>query len=237
MNEQLKKIAELAQIDSEIDSFGPKENEVRCELNKLLERSSKIELQIEDLKTTLREVGYKKSKNDIHLKDLSTKMQEFSKRSASLKNEREIKALQVEEEITKEQLDQANDEIARFEALEISKKDKIEELSTELIRLKDDITSAEVGLKEQLEGIDQNRQSVYGRKEKLVFTINPKVYGFYQRIRRWAGNTTVVQAQNKACMGCYMVITDNDFRRVIVGEEIVTCPHCGRILYSVEVAA
>ncbi|MEY4504885.1 MAG: hypothetical protein RL154_1182 [Pseudomonadota bacterium] len=233
MNEQLRKVAELAHIDAEIDSFGPKEDEVRSELNKLVERNSRIEIQIEDLKVSLKELGYKKSKNDIHLKELSTKMQEFSKRSASLKNEREIKALQVEEEITKEQIDQANDEIARFEALEQSKKEKIAELTSELERLKTDIGSAEEGLKDQIASIAQNRQSVYERKDKLVYTINPKVYGFYQRIRRWAGNTTVVQAQNKACMGCYMVITDNDFRRVIVGEEIVTCPHCGRILYSV----
>lgn len=236
MNEQLKKIAELAQIDAEIDSYGPKEDAVKSELNKLIEKTAKIETQIEDLKASLKELGYKKSKNDIHLKELSTKMQEFSKRSASLKNEREIKALQVEEEITKEQIDQANDEIARFEALEQSKKDKIAELSSELEKLKTEIVSAEEGLKDQIEAIAKNRQSVYERKDKLVYTINPKVFGFYQRIRRWAGNTTVVPAQNKACMGCYMVITDNDYRRVLVGEEIVTCPHCGRILFSVEAA-
>jgi predicted nucleic acid-binding Zn-ribbon protein len=61
--------------------------------------------------------------------------------------------------------------------------------------------------------------------------MNQKGLSFYQKIRRWAKNTTAVAVRNQACMGCYMAINDKTYSEVIKGEEIVTCPHCGRLLY------
>jgi len=50
--------------------------------------------------------------------------------------------------------------------------------------------------------------------------MNQKGLSFYQKIRRWAKNTTAVEVRNQACMGCYMVINDKVYAEVIKGEEI-----------------
>ena len=34
-----------------------------------------------------------------------------------------------------------------------------------------------------------------------------------------------------ACYGCFLKINDKTYSDVLRAEEIVTCPHCGRILY------
>ena len=72
---------------------------------------------------------------------------------------------------------------------------------------------------------------VFVKKEKLISEMNQKGLAFYQKIRRWAKNTTVVPVEEQACMGCHMVISDKIYADVIKAEEITTCPHCGRILY------
>jgi hypothetical protein len=61
--------------------------------------------------------------------------------------------------------------------------------------------------------------------------MNQKGLSFYQKIRRWAKNTTAVPVRNQACMGCYMALSDKVYAEVIRGEEITMCPHCGRLLY------
>jgi predicted nucleic acid-binding Zn-ribbon protein len=83
----------------------------------------------------------------------------------------------------------------------------------------------------KLAAINAKRQKVFEAKEKLVSQMNQKGLSFYQKIRRWAKNTAVVEVRNQACMGCYMVINDKVYAEVIKGEEITNCPHCGRILY------
>ena len=62
--------------------------------------------------------------------------------------------------------------------------------------------------------------------------MNQKSLIFYQKIRRWAKNTTVVKVEDQACMGCHMLIRDKVYADVLKAEDIVTCPHCGRILYA-----
>ena len=61
--------------------------------------------------------------------------------------------------------------------------------------------------------------------------MDQKIISFYEKIRKWAKNTAVVPVKKQACYGCFMKINDKTYSEVIKGEEIVTCPHCGRILY------
>ena len=61
--------------------------------------------------------------------------------------------------------------------------------------------------------------------------MDKKILAFYEKIRNWAGNTAVIKVKNQACYGCYMKINDKAYSDLITGEDIVTCPHCGRVLY------
>lgn len=234
MNQELKKIIELSKIDLEIDSFNPKEEALKSELNKLVEKANGIRTKVEELTEEAKECKFKAAKHDTHLKELSSKLADISKKSASLKTEREIKALQIEEEIAKEQVAFANEEIARLDNLEASKKDEAKKLSDSVGEIEEQIKTFEVSLAGDLKDLETAKKEVYAKKDKLVFEINPKVYSFYQKIKRWAGVTTVVPVVGKACTGCNIQITDNDYRKVIRSEEILTCSNCGRILYMGE---
>ena len=100
--------------------------------------------------------------------------------------------------------------------------------------LKQDENSGIVDNKEyqaMLKLINEARQEVFKTKEKLLADINQKGLAFYQKIRRWAKNTTVVTVEDQACMGCHMLINDKTYADVIKAEDITNCPHCGRILY------
>ncbi len=88
---------------------------------------------------------------------------------------------------------------------------------------------AEVDVK--LTRINEERTLIFAKKETLVGAMNQKGLSFYQKIRRWAKNTTAVPVRNQACMGCYMALSDKVYAEVIRGEEITMCPHCGRLLY------
>lgn len=231
MNKHLKQLIDLAKIDKEIDAFEPQIEEANYNYEAALAKTKSIESDIENLSNEIKEEEVKKHKNEVHLQELSQKLEENTKKSSEVKTEREMKSLQLEEEIAKEQVTFANEEIARLEKIIESKNEQVESAKASLAELDSNLESVKAEVDKKLESINKDRQEVFVEKEKLLGTINQKGLAFYQKIRRWAKNSTVVTVEEQACMGCHMIIRDKTYSDVIKGEEIVTCPHCGRILY------
>ena len=82
------------------------------------------------------------------------------------------------------------------------------------------------------ESIEKSKNEFSAKKEKLVKDMDQKIISFYEKIRKWAGNSAVVKVKKQACYGCFMHINDKTYANVIRKDEIITCPHCGRILYK-----
>lgn len=231
MNKHLKQLVDLSLVDKEIDAFEPQIEEANYSYDAALAKTKSIESDIENLSNEIQEEEMKKSKNELHLSELSQKLEENSKKSNEVKTEREMKSLQLEEEIAKEQVTFANEEIQRLEKIIESKKEQVEAAKASLEELQSSLESVKADVDEKLATINTERQAVFLKKEKLLSDINQKGLTFYQKIRRWAKNTTVVPVEDQACMGCYMVISDKVYADVIKAEDITTCPHCGRILH------
>lgn len=231
MNQHLKQLIDLAQVDKEIDAFEPQIEEANYKYEAALAKKQSIDSDIQNLTNEIQVEELKKQKNELHLAELSKKLDENSKKSSEIKTEREMKSLQLEEEIAKEQVSFANEEIERLDRVIASKKEQIEAAQESLKELDANLESVKVEVDEKLQRIDLQRQEVFKKKENLLGTVNQKGLTFYQKVRRWAKNSTVVAVEEQACMGCHMLINDKIYADVIKGEEITTCPHCGRILY------
>ena len=231
MNQHLKQLIDLSKVDKEIDAFEPQIEEANYNYEAALAKTKSIESDIENLTTEIQEEELKKSKNELHLAELSQKLEENSKKSADIKTEREMKSLQLEEEIAKEQVTFANEEIERLDRIIGAKKEQIEAAKVTLAELQSKLESVKADVDAKLAIINKERQEVFVAKEKLLSNVNQKGLAFYQKIRRWAKNTTVVPVEDQACMGCHMIISDKIYADVIKAEDITTCPHCGRILH------
>lgn len=231
MNKHLKQLTELSAIDKTIDSFTPEEERINASLNALLEEQTTLKSQIEHQEMAIEENHHKIAKNETHLAELSDKLGAFGKRSGDVKTEKEMKALQLEEEIAKEQIAFANDEIARLQKIEEGKKADIEALKTRINEIDSEVEATKKSNEEALKDLEERKKSYYQQKESLVAEVPQKVLSFYEKIRRWAGNTAVVRLKKQACYGCFMKVNDKVYGEVIDSSEIVTCPNCGRILY------
>jgi hypothetical protein len=231
MNKHLEQLIELSIVDKEIDAFEPQIEEANYKYETALATTETIATEIETLEEEIKVEKLKKQKNELHLAELSAKLEDNSRKSAEIKTEREMKSLQLEEEIAKEQVTFANEEIERLERIIDKKNESITALKTKFEELTAGLEAIKADVDQKLAAIDEQRASVFAKKEKLVSNMNQKGLSFYQKIRRWAKNTTAVTVRKQACMGCFMKINDKVYSEVIKGEEIATCQHCGRILY------
>jgi len=234
MNKHLKDLIELSNIDAQIDSFEPKIEKINALLNEELDKKAALKRKLEDFEDDVKNTKLKIQKNNLHLQELTDKLQDISKKSGHLKSEKEIKALQLEEELAKEQINFANEEIERYQKIIESIDERVAEVKSELTSIEGEITRIEGENKKEIEGIESEKGVVFGKKEKLLSKMDQKIISFYEKIRRWAGNTTVVSIYKQACGGCFLKINDRTYDDIIKGDEIITCPHCGRILYLKE---
>jgi predicted nucleic acid-binding Zn-ribbon protein len=231
MNKHLKQLIELSKVDKAVDAFEPQIEEANYKYEAALAKKKSIDSDIDNLTKEIKEEEIKKHKNELHLRELSQKLEDNSRKSSEIKTEREMKSLQLEEEITKEQVTFANEEIHRFEKVIDFKKEQVVAAKKSLEEIDKNLESVKAEVDKKLEVINKQRQEVFLEKEQLLGIMNPKGLAFYQKIRRWAKNSTVVNVEEQACMGCHMILNDKIYADVIRAEEVTTCPHCGRILY------
>lgn len=234
MNTYLKELIVLSDIDKEVSAFEPRIQEINAALLKVENEKSELSQSLERATEEIKETQVKKEQHDLHLSELSNKIKEIGKKSKAIKSEKEQKALSLEEEIAKEQVDFANEEIERLDKLIDTKKEESQTLTQSIQEADEKIKKCQAEVSQELGEIEKQREEVYSKKEKLVSKMNQKTLTFYEKIKKWAKNTAVVPVRKQACYGCFMRINDKTYSAVIASEDITTCPHCGRILYKEE---
>jgi uncharacterized protein len=212
--------------------FEPKIENEKAKLATFVETAESIKTSINAIYLEVDDVKSKRTKNNIHLGELKTKLESIAKKNKDVHNEKELKALQLEEEIAKEQISFANEEIERLDTLSKSKEAVLKELQEKLSLEEEDIKEIQVAVDSTIEEINKERNFVYQDRSELLEKFDNKILTFYEKIKRWAKDSAVVPVKKQACYGCYMKINDKTYAEVIKAEEIVNCPHCGRILYK-----
>ncbi|MEA1914610.1 MAG: C4-type zinc ribbon domain-containing protein [Campylobacterota bacterium] len=237
MNIHLKQLVQLSDYDKQISSFEPRIVQEREKLEVFMQTANELQAKIDEAYKVIDDAKSKRMKNDIHLAELKDKLDDVAKKNSSITNEKELKALQLEEEIAKEQISFANEEIARLDAVVEVKDAQLAESKEKLAAEQDDINEMQTLINTNIEALNQERAEVSEKRAQLVPNIDNKISIFYEKIKRWAKDTVVVPVRKQACYGCFMKINDKTYSEVIRSEEIINCPHCGRILYKEEETA
>ena len=142
-----------------------------------------------------------------------------------------MKALSLEEDIAKEKMTFANEEIERLQGINETKKEKLDEANEKVNTLTAQFDEINKEVSAEKAEIEKSKGEYFAKREEASRNIEQKVISFYEKIRIWAGNTAVVPVKKQACYGCYMKLNDKTYSEVIKADEICNCPHCGRIIY------
>lgn len=231
MNKYLEQLVELSKYDKEISSFEPKIEQEKSKLAEFLATADEMKSSIDKIYSEIDDVKSKRTKNNIHLSELKSKLDDIAKKNSAVQTEKELKALQLEEEIAKEQITFANEEIERLDKIADVRESELKELKEKLAEEEESIKDIQVAVDDKIEDLNKERNEVSVDRAELLEKIDAKILTFYQKIKRWAKDSAVVPVKKQACYGCHMKINDKTYAEVIKSEEIITCPHCGRILY------
>lgn len=232
MNKYLQDLVALSKIDQEIDNFEPRMQAAAKESNAVAAKIEKLDASLQNYDEQVAELKLERVRNDENILKFGEKIKSIKTKLANAKSEKEINALKIENDIAKDYQEAAGLEIEKIDQILEAKEAEIKEAKAAKKELSSELKALEKTVKSELADIEKERENVYAKKEELLKNMNAKILTFYEKIRKWAKNTAVVPVRKQACYGCFMKIYDKTYLNILKGKEIITCPHCGRILYK-----
>ena len=231
MNKHLNELIELAKNDQAIDSYNPQLEAADKKIAKVQKKIDAAQGELDELTTAIADNEEKVKGFEEQLTLLNEQLASNAKKLKEISTEKEMKALSLEEDIAKEKMTFANEEIERLQGINETKTALLDEASEKVNTLSVDFDAINKEVSAEKAEIEKSKGELFVKREELSRNLEQKVLAFYEKIRIWAGNTAVVPVKKQACYGCYMKLNDKTYSEVIKGDEICNCPHCGRILY------
>lgn len=232
MNKHLQSLIQIANLDKQIDDLEPKIAQARKELDSKIAQKTSTLRAIETLQEQSKNLQHEINENDRLIHETSARLENIAKKQQEIRNEKELRALNVEEDIAKENLTLANEQIQKLQTIQKAKNDEIAQLQGSISELDSQISELEQSTQSAVEVIKKEQQEIFKQKQEIISKSDIKSITFYEKIRRWAKNTSVVPVFKQACGGCFIRLSDRTYAEVLSEENsIITCPHCGRILY------
>jgi predicted nucleic acid-binding Zn-ribbon protein len=231
LNKHLNELIELSNNDKAIDSYTPQLEAADKKIARIQKKIDAAQGELDTLNADIVGNETKVKTFDEQLTLLNEQLSSNAKKLKEISTEKEMKALSLEEDIAKEKMTFANEEIERLQGINETKKALLGEASEKVNSFSEEFATVNKEVSKERTAIDKIKGELFVKRETLSRNLEQKVLSFYEKIRIWAGNTAVVPVRKQACYGCYIKLNDKTYSEVIRADEICNCPHCGRILY------
>ncbi len=231
LNRHLEELIELSKLDKAIDEFNPLIEMAEKKLARRVEKRDDISKKVAYINSIIEDTNLKIDSLENQIKAINEQLAQSVAKERAVKTEKELQALQTETELAKEKLNFANEEIDKFNRILEAKEQELMEANKELDKAEIDLAKVSDEVSKKLASIHEEKAKLYAKRDSKIRNIDQKILSFYEKIRIWARNSTVVPVKKQACYGCYMKLNDSAYAEVIKSEDICTCHHCGRIIY------
>jgi len=83
----------------------------------------------------------------------------------------------------------------------------------------------------KMEGLKSEVADLYRKRKILVQSIDNSLYELYMSLMDCCEGSAVVEAVNRVCKGCQLIMPRHVYLNVLSFARVVHCPNCMRILY------
>ncbi len=228
----LKILKEIQQLDTEILSIEKEEEELRRKIDEATREIKRYATFVEKLEEDMEGLRAERREREERLQENRDRIDRDQQRLNEVKNDRQYKALLKEIENAEKavrlldmEMASLSDKITRKQEELTRKKESVDEKTRGVESLKEELAQKEARWREEIEAIKTKRQA-------LVEGLNPVVVRRYELIRQRRGGVGITGVKNETCLGCFIQIPPQVYNQLRKGsEELITCPHCHRILY------
>lgn len=237
VEEKLKALFVLQEIDSNIDKIRTIRGELPMEVTDLEDEIAGLTTRIENIQEEITHFNDQVGKKKLAAKDAKEQIKKYESQQSKVKNNREFDSLNKEIEFQNLEI-QLSDKRSKEYAIEVSAKQILLD-ETQLIL--DDRQAVLKLKKSELESIVEEtrkeEEQLHKISAKARTIIDDRLLSAYTRVRTNARNGLgLVAVQRDACGGCFNKIPPQRQLDIRQHKKIIVCEHCGRILVDPKIA-
>ncbi|MCE9538028.1 MAG: hypothetical protein K8R85_02265, partial [Bacteroidetes bacterium] len=228
VEEKLRTLFELQQIDSKIDKIRTVRGELPLEVRDLEDFVAGLETRIgnftEELKTLEDSITEKKNV----IKEAQALIKKYETQQGKVRNNREFDSLTKEMEFQNLEIQLAEKRIKEYKANIISKKEIAEQSEEELTSRNKDLKIKKKELEEIVAETEKEEAALLKKSKNSEAIIDERLLNAYKRIRSNVMNGLgVVTVERDACGGCFNKIPPQRQLDIRMHKKIIVCEHCG----------
>jgi hypothetical protein len=235
MEYQLNHLASLSYLDLQHDELKDEYGDLPSKIEETRILLDAQKHMVDETKTILETNKKFVTDAKVTLVDLKTKEEKLAKQQFKVKNNREFDAITHEIDFIRSEYNRLADELKTTALKEENLINMLDEQKKQLAELKKEMKELEEELSVISEGQDEEMKKILKIRKDLVKKLEPANYQQYERIRKYHDDVVVLIRRN-SCSGCFSQIPHQkvvEIRNSL--EEIFTCEHCGRIIYTEEI--
>jgi len=231
LNEQLRFLIELQELDSSILSIAEKIESLPTKLEKPRAHLKELTSSLQKIKARYEELTHKKKDKEFELDEIQEKIKKLKAKSGEIKTNKEYEAHLKEINNYDKKKTQVEDELLLFmEELEgITEILKSEELKVK--KAEEEFKRHERILDEEKKALYQEMEIYKTRRKDFVARIDGELYEHYMNLLKKFEGLAVVPVENEVCLGCNTNIPPQLYNDIKENKDIFTCYYCKRFLY------
>ncbi len=234
MNEQLKLLVDLQEIDTAILSIAEEIEALPIKLSKAKTQLKETNASFEKIKAEYEKADKKKKQKYDELEEMQEKISKLKAKGSEIKTNKEYEAHLKEIKTFEEKKYQIEDEILSImETLDTLTKDMKKE-EPKLKKAEEDFKREEKTLEGEKNRLYSEMESYKFKRKEIVRKIDEETYEKYMSLTKSAGGIAVVETRNEVCLGCNTNIPPQLYNDIKEDKGIFTCYYCNRFLYYKE---
>ncbi|MDR1428743.1 MAG: C4-type zinc ribbon domain-containing protein [Spirochaetaceae bacterium] len=152
----------------------------------------------------------------------------------SISTQREYEALDKEIRDASEREQQYRKDLQREERVIAELNEQMKQHSALIEQQEQDLAERRRGIEDEIAGKNAKVKTLQEEEDKVVVGLDSEVQFKFERILRNKMGKGIVAIKSGVCTGCHMILPVQFANTVRLGEEIVFCPYCSRILFYEE---
>jgi predicted nucleic acid-binding Zn-ribbon protein len=231
VEEKLKILYEVQQIDSKIDEIKTLRGELPLEVQDLEDELAGLETRITNLKTEVEDLNQQVNNKKGEIKNSQALIVKYDEQQKNVRNNREYDSLSKELEYQTLEIELSEKRIKEFSQQIKDKKAVIDEAETNHSERSIDLKNKKAELDNIIQETKKEENELVRKSEAYQKIIEPRLLSAYKRIRLNALNGLAVVTVNRdACGGCFNKIPPQRQLDIKMRKKIIVCEYCGRIL-------
>ncbi len=237
VEEKLKALYHLQQIDTQIDKIKIVRGELPLEVEDLEDEIAGLETRVANFEEEKARFTQFISDKLNAIKESKALIQRYVEQQKNVRNNREYDSLTKEIEFQNLEIQLAEKKIKEAQFRLESIDGDIQDAKERLEMRQQDLTAKKAELKTIVAETEKDEKELERLSHENERLIESRLLTAYKRIRKNARNgLAVVQIERDACGGCFNKIPPQHQLDIKLHKKIIVCEYCGRILVDQEIA-